>query len=131
MHLRLRAGGETYALPIEDTLEVAEIERLTPVPGAAGTVAGVVNLRGEILPVAVLSDLLGIAPAGSGTIVVVEHDGSRAGLAVTVVEEVVSLPDERQQTDIPHLSASLIADDRLVGVLDVGSLLTAIAGGAT
>ena len=51
VHLRLRVGGERYALPIENVLEVTPLGELSGVPGAGGAVLGVRNLRGQVLPV--------------------------------------------------------------------------------
>lgn len=48
--LVFRVGREYYGLPIESVREVERVPRVTPVPGAPRFLRGLVNLRGEILP---------------------------------------------------------------------------------
>ena len=62
----LRVGAESYALPVDDVLEVAELgdaDRRSRRAGAG--VLGVRNLRGQVLPVIDLAHVLG-APARRG-----------------------------------------------------------------
>ncbi len=64
--LVFRAGGESYGLSMECVREVERVSRVTPVPGAPEFVRGLVNLRGEILPlldVAALFSQKGDAPS--------------------------------------------------------------------
>ena len=43
--------GQRYALPLEDVRELVRAVRLTPLPRAPAVVEGLLNLRGELLPV--------------------------------------------------------------------------------
>ena len=61
MHLRIRLGAEQYALSFEHVLEVVELGEITPVPGSGGSLLGLRNLRGEILPAFHLRVLLAVA----------------------------------------------------------------------
>ena len=61
-----RLGGETYALEITHVREVHPLRGLTPLPGVPPFVAGLVNVRGEILSVVDLRDFFGL-PAGETT----------------------------------------------------------------
>ncbi|MGQ9918792.1 MAG: chemotaxis protein CheW [Bryobacteraceae bacterium] len=56
-----RAGGQTFGLDMKHVREVERVGRVTAVPGAPGFVKGLVNLRGEILPLLDLAALLGHA----------------------------------------------------------------------
>ena len=60
VYVRLRVAAETYAMPVEHVLEVAEIGLVRAVPRARPEMLGVWNLRGQILPVVDLAQLLGI-----------------------------------------------------------------------
>ena len=99
VHVRLRVGGEMYAVPIENVLEVAELGDLTAVPGAAPQCSGVRNLHGQVLPVFDLAHVLGIPRDGRPQrLVVTDHGGRLAGLAVDEVTDVAPL-DRRARGD--------------------------------
>jgi chemotaxis signal transduction protein len=131
VHVRLRVGRERYAVPIEHVLEVAELGVLSVVPGAGGAVLGVRNLRGQVLPVFDLAQVLAIAGDGSSSrVVVAEYDGRLAGLAVDEVTDVGALGGEAEETGAEHLSGAVLEEGQLVGIIDVGRLFGSLAGAA-
>jgi chemotaxis signal transduction protein len=131
VHVRLRVGRERYAVPIENVLEVAELGVLSAVPGAGRTVLGVRNLRGQVLPVFDLAQVLAIAGEGSSSrVVVTECDGRLAGLAVDEVTDVGELDGEAEEAGADHLSGAVLEDGQLVGIIDVGRLFGSLAGAA-
>jgi purine-binding chemotaxis protein CheW len=132
-YVRLRVGDEHYALPVETVLEVARPASLTPVPGAPAHLLGVMNLRGEVLPVVDLAALSGLRGPGEPTvIVVVEAGGARAGLAVDAVLGVGDLPaPSPTDTAREYVSSAALADGELVGILDADAALSAAARSVT
>jgi chemotaxis signal transduction protein len=127
--VRVAAAGESYALPVDAVLEVAELEGITPVPGATPTVLGVRNLRGAVLPVVDLAGVLGLPRADGPRRIVVAAEGGRiAGLAVDSVAGVESLPDASEPADSPYLSGAALTDGVLVGLVDLSSVLDAAQG---
>ncbi|HKA66753.1 MAG TPA: chemotaxis protein CheW [Solirubrobacterales bacterium] len=123
-HVRVRAGGEHYALPVERVREIAKIGQITPVPGAPAEVLGVWNLRGDVMAVIDLATLLGLdRGAELGRIVVAEEGDLRAGLAVESVVDVGSLPGALEAADSEYLSAAVLLDRVQVGVIDLGIAL--------
>ena len=44
-------GAEEYALPLVQAREILGLVPITPLPNASRHVVGLINLRGEILPV--------------------------------------------------------------------------------
>jgi purine-binding chemotaxis protein CheW len=62
--LALSVGGDPYALRMEDIASLAVDRRITPLPGPLPEFAGIVGLRGAILPVYDLALLLGYPAAG-------------------------------------------------------------------
>lgn len=50
-YLSFRLENEVFAVKVQKVLEVLEIQKITPVPRTAEYVRGVINFRGEILPV--------------------------------------------------------------------------------
>ena len=128
LHVRVRVAGEDYALPIADVLEVAEVGEITPVPGAGAAVLGVQNLRGQVLTVVDLATVFGLGASRAERIVIAEHDGRRAGLAVDSVTGVEHLPEASEEIESRHLVGAALADGALVGVVDVNSVLAGVAG---
>jgi purine-binding chemotaxis protein CheW len=131
VHVRFRVGAESFALPVEQVLEVAELGELSPVPGAPPSVLGVRNLRGQVLPVIDLATVLGTAPANSASkLVIAEQSGRRAGLAIDQVTDVGELTGPLQETDSPLLAGSTLAAGELVGVVDVAGVFAAVEAGS-
>jgi purine-binding chemotaxis protein CheW len=131
VHVRVRVGGEHYALPVAGVLEVAPMGEISRVPGAPRPVLGVRNLRGQVLPVVDLGAALGIEAAGSRSrsrILVTESGFRRAGLAVDSVLGVAELPEATTAADSGCLAGAVLVDGDLVGVVDVDATLR-VAGG--
>lgn len=64
-HLGVFIGAERYGLPLGRLREVARLTGLRRIAGAAPHVAGMVNLRGEIICVLDARAILGLPPAPS------------------------------------------------------------------
>jgi len=89
--LVVELAGRHYGAPLKAVREVFTLGPLTPVPTAPAAVAGVANLRGQVVPVLDLMRLLdlGLHRLRLGDpVVLVEHDGTRVGL---LVDRVVGL----------------------------------------
>jgi purine-binding chemotaxis protein CheW len=79
----LPVGADRYGIELTDVREVVPEPQLTPVPGAPSTVLGVVNLRGNVVPVLDTAGLLGLPPLDRiAFAVIAEFDAGLAGLAV-------------------------------------------------
>ena len=84
-------GDEKFALTTDEVKSIEELQEIIPVPKAPDFIAGLVNLRGAILPVMDLRRRLGIAEAHTGrdtVILIVEHGDESVGLIVDRVESV-------------------------------------------
>jgi purine-binding chemotaxis protein CheW len=131
VHVRLRLGRERYAVPIENVLEVAELGTLSALPGTGPAMLGVRNLRGQVLPVFDLARVLAIAAdAGLPRVVVAEHEGWIAGLAVDEVTDVVALAGAAEPAEAESLSGAILEDDQLIGILDIERLFSSLAAQA-
>lgn len=76
-------SGERYALETAFVREVQALEDLTPLPGVPPFVAGIINLRGEILSVVDLSVFFDLPARGlpeRDTLLVLEHGPVRFGV---------------------------------------------------
>ncbi len=105
-YLAFSLGEETYAVPIERVRQILKVPPLTEVPRAARELLGVLNLRGEVLPVYDLELCLGLstepAPVAgpdadfskvprTARILIVHAAHGDAGLLVDAVHEAVKL----------------------------------------
>lgn len=87
-------GDECYAVDIGDIWEINTMQKITWVPRVPSFIEGVINLRGEIIPVMDLRKRLGLpsrAPDRSTRIMVTETAHNRVGLIVDSVREVLKL----------------------------------------
>jgi purine-binding chemotaxis protein CheW len=93
LFLVFRLGDEEFGLPIDAVDEVARIpDRITRVPKTPKFLEGVVNLRGEVLPIVDQRRRFGmpkLKDAGKRRLVVVRTQRHRAGLIVDSVSEVL------------------------------------------
>ena len=82
-----------FAVPIGRVLETDRMTPVTPLPGAALGVKGLTNLRGDVVPVIDLRDLLGWAPPANPTSrrMLVIQDGHRQPLTALLVDQVKGL----------------------------------------
>lgn len=96
--LRLRCGAQAYALELLKVQEVVLPVPLLPLRGTADAMLGIMNLRGQVVPVMDLGIHLGAGPAqedANTRIVVLEEDGETMGLRVSAVEDVANLTDSQ------------------------------------
>lgn len=93
-YLGFYLGGEVYGLPLEQLREVARVSHLRRVPGAPAGVAGLVNLRGEILCALDVRAILGL-PAQPSTespfLVALRGFGDPLGLIVDSIADIYSV----------------------------------------
>lgn len=128
VHVRVRLGGESYAIAVEHVLEVAQLGQLSPVPGAHGSLLGVRNLRGDVLPVFDLASVLGIrSDSLPQCLLVTEHGSLRAGFAIDQVTDVGTLPAVTEETQSSLLAGAALDESGLIGVVDVERLFAAVA----
>jgi purine-binding chemotaxis protein CheW len=90
-----------YALPVTEVLQMDAYTGATAIPGAPPYVAGIVSVRGAVVPVVDLRVRFGLAPATltpDTRIVVVEFEGRVLALRVDRAREVVKLDESKHQS---------------------------------
>ena len=88
---------EIYGVNIFDVKEIIAMMKTTPVPKTPKFIKGVMNLRGNIIPVVdmrVKFDMPEIEPQMYTAIVIITIEGKNIGFIVDKVEEVVNVEDE-------------------------------------
>jgi purine-binding chemotaxis protein CheW len=126
-----------FALPIEAVEEVARVpDQITRLPKTPKFLEGVVNLRGEVLPVVDQRrrfEMQATTASATRRLVVVRTEQHRAGLIVDSVSEVLRCSSDRIQPSpdltgdalgIVHSVINLEEKGRMVLLLDPSELLT-------
>jgi purine-binding chemotaxis protein CheW len=93
-YVLFRLRSEEYGLAIRRVQSIIRYETPTPVPHAPAGVDGVINLRGQVIPLVDLGEILlgeALSPTQASRIIVVESAFGSVGLAVDVVYEVASI----------------------------------------
>ncbi|HEY3368524.1 MAG TPA: chemotaxis protein CheW [Symbiobacteriaceae bacterium] len=122
-----RVGREEYAVAIAAVKDVEPWIQPTPVPEAPPVVEGVVNLRGEIIPVIDLGKLFRSARQKENAdcrIMVMEVDGQQAGFIVDDVTEVQTvMPDAVSPPSPVLLGKASAAGSIITGIVKMGERL--------
>jgi len=126
-------GGEEFGVDILRVQEIIRIQPLTRVPNSPDFIAGVMNLRGRIIPVVALRRRFGLEqiPADKQTrIVVVETKGAVLGFIVDAVSEVLRIPADTIEpppsmgrVEREYVSGVGKLEDRLLILLEVDRLV--------
>lgn len=130
--LVFRAGGESYALSMDCVREVERVSRVAPVPGAPEFVRGLVNLRGEILPLLDLAALFGQKAEPPAPRLIVAQASSADPVVALLVEELNGLaPFHEDRVEPPpqpgRLRGSLEHRGRRVWWIDPAAVFSAEA----
>jgi purine-binding chemotaxis protein CheW len=91
-----RVASERYALPLAAVREVVLPQGpFAGVPRSGGAVRGVMNLRGRVVAVVDLAELMGLEPqplrAGVGQVLILDREKRALGLLIGVVQGVEAL----------------------------------------
>ncbi|MFM5894659.1 MAG: chemotaxis protein CheW [Novosphingobium sp.] len=131
--ITFEVGGQLFGL---DIMAIREIRAWTPVtklPRVPHYVAGVVNLRGTVLPVVDLAARLGwheTEATPRHAIIVTQVGGQARGLIVDTVSDIVTIAADALQAPpttsidgvVPFIEGLAAIDDQMVMVLDLDKL---------
>ncbi len=127
-------GDEEFGVNILDVREINRMMEVTRVPHAPPFVEGVINLRGQVIPVVDLRKRFGLEPQQrdrNTRIVVVELGEKVVGFTVDSVSEVLRVPGSLVEPPPPivgtvereYLKGVVKLEDRLLILLDLYRLL--------
>ena len=89
-----RIGEDSYAIPVELLTEIIIPQRLFPVPTTPQHVLGIINLRGNIVPIVDIRPALSLPRQSEpGQIAIIKHGSITLGIVVDDVSEVVGVPE--------------------------------------
>ena len=134
-YIVVNLGIEHYGIDIKYVDNIVRVPQITRVPNVQSYFKGVINLRGEVIPVMSLRlkfDMPEIEFTGKTRIIIIKLDPTAAiGVIVDEVEEVRDLPEsmtERQTPDKNDTSQLYITavgktDKGLVSILDLAAVI--------
>lgn len=129
-------GRQLFAINVFKVQEVLQLPKLTLMPQRHPYVCGVVNLRGQTLPVIDLSQAIGmrpIVPGENSTIIVTEYNRSVQAFLVGGVDRILNLnwesilPPPGGAGRQHYLTAITKVDEQIVEVIDVEKVLAEIS----
>lgn len=133
-YLTFAIAGQDYGAAILAVREIRGWTPETPLPNAPAGVRGIINLRGQVVPIFDLRVRLGAEatpPTATHVVIVVEAAAGQFGLLVDSVSDILMLDDAELQpvppaaTDGNGLLLALAArEDRMVSLLDLDRLVS-------
>ncbi len=130
-----KLGSEEYGVDIAQVQEINRMVAVTHVPRAPQFMEGVINLRGQLIPIIDLRARFGMPRAEHSKntrIVVTEIGAKRVGMVVDSVSEVLRLPVD-QIEDAPEMLTGVETEyirgvgkieDRLIILLDLARIIS-------
>ncbi len=104
-------GKERYAVETVLIKEVIPLDGLTPLPCVPSFIAGIMNVRGRILSLIDLRNLLELPGENSdtGTVIILAAAAMEFGLVVDAVEAVLRIPVDDLQESLTMIEEKRIA----------------------
>ena len=120
-YLTFKLQTELFAINVSKVLEILEIKPITRVPNSPAFLRGVINLRGNILPVIDARNKFNMPGAefSVDTCIIVlsinnEKDSLLVGAIVDSVQKVIDIPDE--DINVPPSMSAVYREDFITGI---------------
>jgi len=138
-YLTFLVGKDRLAIAINDVNEIIEISNITHVPMTPNYIRGVINLRGNVVPVVDLSARLGHQTSEiskRSCIILVEiltgDESQNIGMLVDQVDEILEIPEENIQAApefgsdirVDFIQAMGRVDDDFIILLEISRVLS-------
>jgi purine-binding chemotaxis protein CheW len=124
LHVVFNVADAEYTIPASAVVQLESYQGATPVPGTVPHVAGIIQVRGQVIPVIDLRRLFGHPPAPSTIdtrVIVTEQGGRQVGLLVDKSREVL-----RVDTASVQITPALVDESSrgfFAGVIQLGQRL--------
>ena len=134
-YIVVRIGNEQYGINIKYIDNIVRNQKITRVPKTQTYYKGVINLRGEIIPVMSIRLKLGLEDdefTDKTRIIIVKIEGDTIGVIVDQVREVVTLDDDntekitrtsRDDAASGYISSIGKSKGELISLLDIVGLI--------
>jgi purine-binding chemotaxis protein CheW len=136
-YINYRLGNENFAISVDRVLEIIKNRNMTKIPNSSQYIKGVINFRGEIVPVINMYKRFNMEKAETqeGMIVVVDGNTDKSnnhiGLLVDEVEDVIEFkykdlrksPDMGINYDMSFIDGIVDIEGRFIMVLNIEKVL--------
>lgn len=134
MNLIFSVKSESYGVPIGYVTEIVGFQKIIPVPDVPHYVKGVINLRGQVIPVMDVRLRFSMDEmdyTDRTVIIVIENNNTKTGLVVDGVNDVLEIgedlvsepPKTQTNQEKPLISGVGQVTDKVIFLLDVDNLL--------
>lgn len=128
-------GNRLFAVDIMRIKEIILPQKLAGLPRESDLLEGVINLRGELIPVMDMRNRFGMPKADErvpGRLLIVSLQGQMLALAVDNVQEVITVPageikpapDITEGIGMEYVLGMCLSHEQMFMILDIDSLLT-------
>ena len=128
-------GAEEYGLELLRVKEVIRMRQITWLPKAPSCVKGIINLRGDVVPIIDLRDRFGLQASehtAMTRVIVVEVEGRLVGVVVDSASQVVRVPADQFDPPPPMLGKTAQGfitgvgklQEKLIITIDVDKILS-------
>ncbi|BCB04650.1 chemotaxis protein CheW [Bacillus sp. KH172YL63] len=132
------AGKEEYALPIENVVSIEKLEEVRSIPHLPSFVLGLVKVRGELIPVLDLGNILyntsAIGEEGM-FLIVIQTKAMQIGLVVKEAKEILEVPADSMTnvglfaySKTNYFAGVINLDDALITQIDPDVLVESLEG---
>ncbi len=124
---------ELIGISLRKILTISKVLDIVKVPYTPSFIVGVINLRGEIIPILSLKQILGLPETQEPTrIVVLDSDHGKAGVLVDSIVGVIRIPQEKFEPNpligrysvyVSHVAQT---EYGLIEILDVDRIMDSV-----
>lgn len=134
-YLTFWTDKQLFGVKIATVVQIISIQEITPIPDAPDYAKGVINLRGNIIPVIDVRVRFGKpeVPYGEHTCIIVTNiDDTYIGFIVDLVDEVTTIEEDQispppkvsKERSNPYLIGIGKVDDKVVMLVDTAKILS-------
>ena len=128
-YIVVQIGSEKYGIDISYVDNIVRMQKITRVPKAQPYFKGIINLRGEIVPVMSIRKKMGLEEdviTGASRIIILKiEDKGSLGVMVDAVNEVVNLTEDQIETN--NISSNHAKDTFINGIGKNGDQLISLS----
>ena len=125
-----KLDGEEYAVEVKNVEEIirAREKSVTTVPNVPDFIKGIINVRGQVVPLMDLEQKFDLENKESNFIIIVEIGDSSVGVLADDVEEVLRIDKSKikeaprvlqQEIHAEYIQQVAVLDDRMIIIIDI------------
>lgn len=127
-YIGFKMNENEYTIPILKVQEIINRPPITKMPQAPHGIEGITNLRGRVIPVVDLKEVMGIGGQSGEKIIVVSNGRITFGILVDSITGVISIEDSEIEPPNDFNTSEIVSgiakkDDKLMVLLDTRKLI--------